>query len=375
MGRKIIKIGFVILILISVSFTFATNLEGDENLSKLDSLTNTLNEYSSEIIDLEDLKDDLLKGEDIKYSSILKNILSTFIKEITITLKSSILIVIVLILNAIIKSLELDKGSSIVKTSNLVCFIIVVTICIANYIELLTLFRNTVSTLCKILTIVSPIVLTMLISTGTITTTGIIGPLILFVSSLTGIIINYVVIPFISISLVFKIISSMSEEMVNLNKFSKVISNSAMWIFSITFAIILGLISMLSTVSTSVDEVVLKTTKAAVSVVPVVGKFVADSTEAIMSATELIGKTGGIIGIISLVVVAIIPIIKLLVSYVTYNVTSAVSETLKVNEGIGSIISDFAGQYKILIGMLLGVMAVFIISLGIVVSLMGKVVG
>lgn len=369
-----IFIALVILIICCNQKVVATDETNDENLKSLNSLINTLEDYSNELIDVKELKDDLISGNKIDYNSILEKLKHELFLEITNSLKGSVIIIIILILVAVIKSLELESKSSINKIANLVCFLIITAICTTGYITMLQVFRNTVKILCEIISVVSPFILTMLIATGTITTSSIIGPIILFLSSLVGLIINYIVIPLISVSLILRIISAISDEAIKLDRFSKLLSSSAMWIFSIIFAVILGTISILSSVSTSVDEVAIKTTKAVVSAIPVVGKFVSDSTEAVMSATELIGKVSGVIGIIVLLTVSIIPIIKLSVSYFTYSLISASSEMINADEKSVKLITDFASHYKILIGMLFGVITVFIISIGIIISLLGKVV-
>lgn len=378
-NKRIIFKVFIIFLIVIISFNLKITAKteattSDKNLKNLNSLITTLDGYSNELIDVRELKNDLISGKQINYTNIILRLKNVLFKEITNSLKGSVLILIILILISVIKSLELEPKSGINNVAKLVCFLVIASICTTGYIELLGVFKHTVKILCEIISIISPFILTMLIATGTITTSSIIGPIILFLSSLVGLIINYIVIPITSISLILRIISAMSDEAIKFEKFSKFLSGSAMWIFSIMFAIILGAISMLSSVSTSVDEVAVKTTKAVVSAIPVVGKFVADSTEAVMSATELIGKTSGVIGIVVLFTVSIIPIVKLEITYFTYNLIAATSEMINADERSIKLIEDFATHYKILIGMLFGVITVFTISLGIIISLLGKVV-
>ena len=93
---------------------------------------------------------------------------------------------------------------------------------------------------------------------------------------------------------------------------SKIFSSVSLWTVGVVLTVFLGVLSLETSLSTSVDSLGVKTTQAAVSnFVPVVGKFFSDSFEVVVGATKIIGKTGGVIGIIGIIVVAIVPIFKL----------------------------------------------------------------
>jgi stage III sporulation protein AE len=133
-------------------------------------------------------------------------------------------------------------------------------------------------------------------------------------------------------------------------------------------------ISVKGSITTSVDSAIIKTTQSAVSnFVPVVGKFVSDSLESIMGATEVIGKTAGVIGIIVMIVVTIVPIIQMIVIFVSHKVLAALTETITDNKNTISIIDSFAETYKVLLGVLIGILALFIMSSGVLIKLMGSI--
>jgi len=118
--------------------------------------------------------------------------------------------------------------------------------------------------------VVSPFMMGILILTGAITTSGLLEPIILLLVSTMGFCVNYVIIPLITISVVFNIITNMSDA-VNLGKFSKFSNKMALWMNGIFLAIFLAVAGIQTTVSTSVDNITIKTTQAAVSgTIPVV---------------------------------------------------------------------------------------------------------
>jgi stage III sporulation protein AE len=282
-------------------------------------------------------------------------------------------ILVIITLMAILKSLELDSDSSVNKVIYLVSFLVITSILIITYKDMISMFISSINLMTKVVQAVSPFVMAILMATGCITTTGIIQPIILFMASAIGVVVNYVIIPVLVISLVLKILSSMSD-FINLNKFASVISKTAMWITGIAFTLMLGILGIDSSIGTSVDSVTVKTAQTAVSsTIPVVGKFVSDSLEVIMGSAEVIGKVAGTVGIVALILVMLNPIIKIIVLILIYLLLVAFAESLGADKKIVELIESFFTLYKTMLGVLIGVMSIFLISIAIMMSLMGKV--
>lgn len=376
MLKKIFVISILCTVLLNpLCNVYAVNVDNVAQELDLYSLIDTLNEYTNDEIDIDEMAEDLITGEGIDNGVIGNFVVNKIFYEIRVGLKACISILIIVIIMAIIKGLELEKDNTISRVSSLVGFLVIVTIALKSYFVMLESFIGTVNLLTGIVEIVAPFMLGILIATGEITTSGIIGPVLLFVTSLVGVLVTYVIVPLLSASLVFKIISNMSDT-IKLDKFAGLFSSTSMWVISVVLALFLGVMELESSVTTSIDEIAVKTTQAAVSnLVPVVGKFVSDSLEVVMGASELIGKTVGIIGIVVMVAIALIPIIKLIIYNVMYFIISAVSELLNTDKKITDLCTSLSKQYKTMLGIMLGVMVTFVIGIGIVINLMGKVVG
>lgn len=376
MVKKLFIIFMVFVIFLGL-FADVCAIDVNDVAEELDmnSLIDTLKEYTDDEIDIESMAENLITGEGIDYGVIGNFVVNKLFYEIRVGLKSCISVLIVIILMAIVKGIELEKDSTVSKVTSLVGFLVIVTIILKSYFTMVKLFTDTVMLLTQIMEIVAPFMLAILIATGEITTSGIIGPVLLFITSLVGVLVTYVILPLLSASLVFKIISNMSDGL-KVDKLSKMFSGTAMWVVGIVFTLFLGVMELESSVTTSIDEVTVKTTQAAVSnLIPVVGKFVSDSLEVVMGASEIIGKTVGIIGIFVMILVALIPIIKIIIYSVMYFILSAISELLNADSKITDLCASMSKQYKTMLGIMLGVMVTFVIGIGIVINLMGKVVG
>ena len=107
--------------------------------------------------------------------------------------------------------------------------------------------------------------------------------------------INTVLIPFVLISNVLGIVSKVSNR-VQVDKLSKFFNSSVAWILGIILTIFVGVVSVEGSLSSTVDGITAKTTKAAVSsFIPVVGKILGDAVDAVIGCNNILKNAVGII--------------------------------------------------------------------------------
>lgn len=270
MYKKIITLVCIcVLLFSSIYSTDGQILEDMSNELQLKEIIEELKTYVNDL-DLDTMSSAILSGQGIQYEQLENTLITAFKNGITSNVKNTLFILIFLVFMAVVKSLELEKDSSISKSANIVALFVIISIFLGIYSDVITLMKKAIDLEIGIVQVVSPFMMGLLILTGAITTSGLLEPIILLLVSTMGFCVNYVIIPLISISVVFNIITNMSE-MVNLGKFSKFANKTALWINGIFLAIFLAISGIQTTVSTSVDSVTLKTTQAAVSgTIPVV---------------------------------------------------------------------------------------------------------
>ena len=98
-------------------------------------------------------------------------------------------------------------------------------------------------------------------------------PIILLIVTFIGNFINTILIPASLISVALGIISNISDR-VQVDKLSKYINTSVIWILGIVLTLFVGVSSLEGSITNGVDALTVKTTKAAVSnFIPIVGKI------------------------------------------------------------------------------------------------------
>lgn len=364
----------------SVFSSDSTSLDSVQDITQsaaktynLDEYINTINssvrENIGEDFNFKNMANEIINKNNINYKNIFMKLLDLFFREISSAIKGAITIFIIVVIMAVLSNLELEKKSDITKIAHLACFIVIATITIATFVDTVKMLTNVVHTQTTLMQVISPFLLAVLIATGKITTTGIIQPLLLFLASFVGGVITYFVIPLLSISVAFNVICSISEN-IKLEKMSKIFSSVSLWTVGVVLTVFLGVLSLETSLSTSVDSLGVKTTQAAVSnFVPVVGKFFSDSLEVVVGATKIIGKTGGVIGIIGIIIVAIVPIFKLASIMGIYMLLAALVEPISNDELTSKYLSSIANTYKTMLGVLIGITILFVISTGIILNL------
>ncbi len=387
--QSIIRIIYTFfLLIIFFSIVHADETQDDSNNEyneqvftsfSLDDYIDELNKYATEsevtsLVDVNEIKTKLLKGESIDYGSIFEKLLGIFFEEVFVAIKSGITIYIVIILMCILKALQLDKDSSVIKVSYFACFLLIATICIKTFITSTIDLQKTVSALTNIMQILSPFLMTILIATGGISTVGIIQPMLLFLSSFIGLLVKVVIIPLLTISVAFNVINSITDRM-NFIRLSNLFSKTSVWIIGIMLTIFLSILSMETSITTSIDSLAVKTTQTAVSnFVPVVGSFFSDSFETVIGATKIVGKTAGYIGIILIILIALIPVIKIGAVMFVFMLISFLSELIGADEKIIKAMDMFAVVYKTMLGVLIGIIILFVISTGIVINISSHII-
>ena len=140
-------------------------------------------------------------------------------------------------------------------------------------LNILIMIKESIQNLVGFMNNLIPILITLMLTTGNIVSANLMQPIILFIITFIGNFITTIIIPLVLIATALGIISKISDK-IQIDKLSKFLKSSVVWILGVILTIFVGLISVEGSLSSSVDGITAKTTKAAVSsFIPVVGKI------------------------------------------------------------------------------------------------------
>lgn len=340
------------------------NLNIDDFIQEADVYT----ENVYEDIDIGELFSSAITGN-IDNENIFKSIINSVGGEVfdAISVLGSILVIIVIhsILRAISEGLE-NKGIS--QIIYYVQYILIVTLIMTNFVQIIDIVKNAIQNLVEFMNMLIPILITLMITTGSIVSANLIQPLLLFLITFAGNFIVGIIIPIVLISTSLGIVSNISDK-IQINKLSNFFKSSSIWILGIILTIFVGLVSIEGTLSSNVDGITAKTAKAAVSsFIPVVGKILGDAVDTVIGCSSILKNATGIVGIIVLIGIAIIPIIKLVILMGVYYLTSAVCQPI-ADEKITKLLDQIGDTFKILLGIMCSISVMFIIGTTLIIKI------
>ena len=162
------------------------------------------------------------------------------------------------------------ENGEVSKIVYYVQYVLIVTIIMANFTDILKSVKDTIENLVGFSGSLVPLLVTLMTYTGSITTTAVIEPILLFMIEFIANLIKTLVIPIISIITVLIIISKITDK-VQISKLGNFLKSSVVWALGIILTIFVGVVSLEGSLTSSVDGLTAKTAKAAVSsLIPIV---------------------------------------------------------------------------------------------------------
>lgn len=328
-------------------------------------------EYSGEFFDginINELLENAIKGE-VDNQTLFKKILSVLGGKLVdgLTVLGSILVIVVIhsILKSVSESLENDTISKLIYY---VQYILIVTIVMMNFSDVVQVVKDTCNNLIGFMNILIPLLISLMIYTGSITTSGVLEPIILFLTNFIGNMIQTLIIPIVLVFTSLIVISKISDN-VQIDKLSKFLKSGVVWFFGIILTIFVAVISLEGTLSSSVDGITAKTTKAVVSsAIPVVGKILGDAVDTVLGCGIILKNAVGVIGIIIAIGICIIPILKLGIFTIAYKFMSAICEPI-ADKNITSLLDQIGDVYKIFLAILCSLSVMLIVGTALVVKI------
>ena len=386
MKKKIIGLVFIIFFSIFSGVAYGEDNTKDYEQTK-DSIDqyidNQLNKVNTDDIEKYIKEDNIVK--DVNLKTYIKNLISgdenildlfdkekikaTVFGEVKTSLKVAASILVLALLSSIIKSLENSFSSSAIsKISNYIIFITVVTLALVSFKDVLGICYSTIESVIGLVNVVIPIIIALLVLMGLPITSTALNPI--FIGGIEAINIVFKNFIFVTISMAFAIlvINNLSDN-IKLNRLSSFIKQINIVALGAVFTVYLGLVSIQGLYVTSFDKFSVKTAKFAIgNFIPVVGGFVSDSVDILLSSSQLIKNVFGGIGLVVLVGICIVPIIKIIGVILVYKVCAIAIEPIG-ESNIATFLNEVANLLMVILATIIAVTIMFFVTIAILTSI------
>ena len=342
------------------------------DFTPLNDMINEFNESNSNIFSIDNIKSkiySIISGENaINYSNFFASLFSTMIEKIVKYLPILSLIISIGILSNLLDGMKskFDEKSTgnIIK---LACLLSVVILIVGMVISISNNAGNSITTMVKQMNVLFPILLTLMIGLGAHASSSAFQPIVAILSTYIADFFNYFIVPLFMFSFVFGIISNLSQN-IKLDKFNSFISGLFKWGVGLVFTIFFAVFSLQGLSAGSFDSLSIRTTKFTIkSYVPVMGGYLSDGMDLILSSTVLIKNAVGFVGILLIASTIISPIIEIAIFSLMLKLTSAVIQPMG-NGKISNFLSSTSKSITMFSTAIIAIGFMYLLSVGLMMT-------
>lgn len=342
------------------------------NLTELENMMNLINDNNTDIMpDLtpKSIIQHLIKGEKIfDYHDILNKTLKLFFSEIYINTKFIIEVVIIAIIIALLKNLAASFGETTVSNlASIICSCAVIALCLGSFRYTYGVCSEALETMISFMQAILPVLITLLIGMGNLASGALFNPVIMAAINVFSSICQKFILPAVFLSCTFFLINSMTEHNY-IKKLATFMRQFAVFAMGLIATLFSGLTAVQGIVSSSADGILGKTAKFSIdNFVPIVGGFIADSVDLVLSCTTLLKNSVGAIGVIIVIFLMLIPMVKLLAIAVLYKMASIILEPIGASN-VSDCLNEMGNTVIVLSIIMVLTAIMFLIFLTILVS-------
>ena len=317
----------------------------------------------------------IISGESaVSYSSVFAGLLSGIVEEIVRYLPLlSLIIAIGVISNLLsgVKSKFNEKSTN--NLIHLVCFLAVVILMTGMISGLSKTTDTAINGMVSQMNILFPILLTMMVGVGAGASASVFQPVVAILSTYVADFFKYLVLPLFMLSFVFGIISGLSDN-IKLDKFNSFLSSLFKWCVGIVFTLFFAVFTLQGISAGKFDSLSIRTTKYTIkSYVPVMGGYLSDGMDLILSSTILIKNSLGLVGALMIITTILSPIIEIVIFSLMLKLVSAILQPMGNNK-TSNFLSSTSKSVTMLSSCIIAIGFMYLISIGLVMTTSNVVV-
>ncbi len=302
------------------------------------------------------------------FSDLYKFFINLFFSGVQHFMPTLFLIVAIALLGVMLNSLKSKQlNSGVSDVIHFVCFAVVVLLLVVCVRSLITLTEKTLTTMSEQMQIIFPILLTLLSSVGGVASVGLYKPVLIFLTQGMMFVFNKILFPLFGLSFLFLIVGNLSSSF-KFDKFSNFLFSSFKWLVGFAFTVFASVITIQGISAGKFDGISVKATKFAVkSYIPIIGGYLSDGFDLLMSSGVIIKNAVGVVGLFLVMLTIVVPIVKILVFKFGLQLVSSILEIV----GETKICNFTYGCSKILIYPIVVICAVafmYVLSVGLIMT-------
>ena len=268
------------------------------------------------------------------------------------------------VINNVSKSL--GKGGS-GEAAFFACFTLMSAAALKSFTTAITYGAETAHLMTDFITKRSPLLMITIATSGGTVSAAAFQPVLSGAVYVVSLIMDKCLIPLAAFGAVLAVAGNINER-VPLGGFCKLIKSVSKWLMAAVMTVFTAISAVYGFSSPSLDAVGGKAVKFAVgSLVPVVGGFLSDTLETVVSGTRLMKNSVGTAGIIAVIAMCALPVIKIGVIQLMLKVTAAIAEPL-TDKRISTMMWEVSEAVTTVFALVVMVAVMFILNISIMIA-------
>jgi stage III sporulation protein AE len=247
------------------------------------------------------------------------------------------------------------------------CYLVMIIIIIKSFILAVQIGRDTIDSMIQFMNSLMPSLIVLIAAVGGFSSAATLDPVLMFVIKLISDIIRDILLPMTILIVALNIVNNLSSN-IKISKLIALFNQLTKWGLEFIITIFIGVITIRSSASATIDQVTMKTAKFAVdNFIPVVGKALSDAVSTVAGYSLILKDALSIAGLIVMVFICIFPLIKIIIISLVYKFVGAVMEPV-VDDRIVDCLTDVGNSLTMVFACVLSVGIMFFIMISIVAS-------
>lgn len=339
------------------------NLDGID-FSELDKWAASLGENT---VFSQGIKELIVKITNGEYSAGFSDFFDLAISALTGGIKSFLPAFIAIFAISVLLSMMQGLSSGFLRnnTQELVhfaCYGAVIIILAVQITSVIVNVTRTIEAMSSLMQAVFPILLTLITALGSTSAAGIYQPLMAVLSTTIGSIISSIILPCFVATVIFSIVGNISSQ-IRLGRLTKFFKSSASYVLAGIFSLFAGFLAIQGVTGGFADSVSVRTAKFAIqSYVPILGGYLSDGFDLVLTSVILIKNSLGLISVLMIFTLVIAPVMQVAVFTLGLKLVAGLCEPISRDKRISDLLYSVSKNTSLLIAAIAGMTFMFLIT-------------
>lgn len=303
----------------------------------------------------------------LSFNDIVGLLKSLFQKKAELPIKSSVTVLVFILLSAFLQSLKAESDDSVNMIYSTATALLVATVVLVKLTSTVSLASMAISVASNFVYAFIPVFCSIVVASGGITTGFSTNTTLLILAQGLSFISSNVFMPIVNCYLALGVTSSLRYEL-NLDKLLSSVKKIITTCISFASGVFVSVLSVKTAVAGRADMLGLRSIRFAInSVVPVIGSSISEGLLSIQAYSSLIKSSVGIVGVVAVVLVFLPSIIEVVLWRISLTLCVIVSDVFG-DKSVSAVLNAFLNTLLLINVILILSMVTTVISFGILIA-------